>query len=98
VVAMAKDKLQAIDQVLYRVLGKTGSDAVYSYLERNYGLRKEELPKRLETFALGIEAAFGSSALIIEKLVIRNLQSRLTYQGEKPYGFLEFMKKIQEPV
>ena len=96
--ATARDKLQAIDQVLLGFIGKTGSEAVYSYLERNYGLRKEELPKRIETFALGIEAAFGSSALIIEKLVIRNLQSRLTYQGEKPYGFLEFMKKIQEPV
>jgi len=97
VAAAAMDKLQAIDQVLLGVLGKTGSEAVYSYLERNCGLRKEELPKRLETFASGIEAAFGSGALIIEKLIIRNLQSRLTHQGEKPYGFLEFMKKIQEP-
>jgi len=100
VTTRAKDKLQAIDEVLYGILGKTGGDAVYHYLERNYSLRKGELPERLETFALGIEATFGSSALIIEKLVVKKIQSRLalTHEGEKPFNFLDFMKKIQEPI
>jgi len=96
----ARDKLRAIDGVLYGVLGRTGGETVYYYLERYYELRKTEIPERLETFALGIEDVFRSSAPIIEKLIVKKLESRLalTHKGEKPYEFLEFMKKIQEPV
>ena len=50
---------------------------MYDRVERSYKLRREEMPDRLETFHQALQELLGASTKIIERLIAKNLYSRL---------------------
>lgn len=94
--------LQCIDDAL-QALGDGGRKAIYYYLEKNLGLKREEIPRKPEIFWKGLNSIFGEEgARIIEKWILQKLGisfelkvgSKLTFFEAiaiikaKPRGFL----------
>lgn len=71
-----KAVLEAVDEALL-VLGEGVRDAVYYHIQRNYQLRREEIPERLEAFHEVLLSLFGGGANVIEKLIVNKLYNRL---------------------
>jgi hypothetical protein len=46
---------------------------LYSFLETNYKLNKENIPNRIEDLANALEQIFGTSASLIEIDVMKNM-------------------------
>jgi hypothetical protein len=67
--------LKCVDEVL-EALGESGRQAVHYYLERNTGLRREEIPQKPELFCKGLSLIFGEQGAnvvgswIVQKLTV----------------------------
>lgn len=68
--------LQAVDDGL-AVPGEIVRTAIYDRMERSYQLRREETPEKLEAFHRALEDLLGKSAKVMEKLIAKNLYTRL---------------------
>jgi hypothetical protein len=88
--------LEAIDEGLF-LLGESAKQVVYFYLEKNYKIRKQDIPYRIEDFTEAIETIFGVGAKLLEIKIMKNLFSKIGYNF--PYRHtqegLEFTKYIE---
>jgi len=93
------DKLfiEAVDEGL-NVLGESGKQMIFFYLEKSYSIRRHEIPKKPEAFAVGLEKIFGAGASVLEKLIVKSLYSKLGLKyedkGERP--FADHVKNVKE--
>jgi len=89
--------VEAVDEGL-RVLGESGKQMIFFYLEKNYSIKRHEIPKKSEAFALGLEKIFQAGASVIEKLIMESLYSKLglKYEEKKNYSFGDYVKKAKE--
>lgn len=88
--------LDAIDESL-SILGDKGREAVYYFLEREYCIEKEDIPKNLKTFLDCLRLVFGVGANILEKYILDNLRKRASVEYKLDYSlnFLETVEKIK---
>jgi len=71
---LEKRIMQCVDDGL-EVLGDGGKKAVYYYLEKNFGLKREEIPKKPEMFRKGLNFMFGEEGTdLIEKWIVEKLR------------------------
>jgi hypothetical protein len=69
--------LEAVDAGLL-VPGEIVRTAIYERIERSYRVKREEILEKLETFHEALQDLLGASASkVMEKLIARNLYSRL---------------------
>jgi hypothetical protein len=64
--------LEAVDWGLSS-LGETPKQAMYFHLENSFGVRKEEIPYKVEAFVGAVEEIFGLGAGFLENLILRRL-------------------------
>ena len=83
--------LQCIDDGL-QVLGNGAKKAMYYYLKKNFGLKKEEILKKPKIFCRGLTSMFGEEgADIIEKWIIEKLRTSFDL---KPRSKITFAKAL----
>jgi regulatory protein YycI of two-component signal transduction system YycFG len=68
--------IEAMDQTFSK-LGVPTKHALYSFLETNYKLSKEDIPNRIEDFVNALEQIFGTSALLIEIDLMKSMQQKV---------------------
>jgi hypothetical protein len=68
--------LEAVDYGLI-VLGEIVRQAIYERIEKDHGLKRTEIPERLEAFHKALESTLGMSAKTVERLTAKNLYQRL---------------------
>ena len=68
--------LEAVDERLL-VPGEIVRAPIYERLERNYQVKRGEIPEKLETFHLALADLLGKGAKVMEKLIAKNPYSRL---------------------
>lgn len=68
--------LQATDHGLL-ALGEIASESVYNRIEKTHGVRREEIPQKLDIFHKALVDLLGAGASVVEKLIAKNLYSRL---------------------
>jgi len=73
---LRKALLGAVDHGL-QVPGEIVRAAIYERIERSYRVRREEIPEKLETFHRALEDLLGAGAKVMERLIAKNLYSRL---------------------
>ena len=79
----------------FRELGSSVADALYFYLENNFGLKKSEIPTHIETFSEALHSIFGEGAKLIEKLCIKKLQQEFRIEiVEEEIGLANAVKII----
>ncbi len=71
--------VQAVDEALLAI-GSSGRTAVYAYLAKNYGLKPEALPQKIDVLDELLTSVFGSSAGVMKRLILRIFHSRLGCQ------------------
>jgi len=68
--------LQAVDQALL-VPGEMVRTAIYERIERSFQVKREEIPEKLPAFQSALRELLGAAAKVMEKLIAKNLYSRL---------------------
>jgi len=68
--------LEAVDHGLM-VLGEIVREAIYERIEKDHGLKRTEIPERLEAFHKALESTLGMTAKTVERLVAKNLYQTL---------------------
>ena len=93
------DKLfiEAVDEGL-NVLGESGRQMIFFYLEKSYSIKRHEFPKKPEAFATGLEKIFGVGASVLEKLIVKSLYSKLglKYEDREEHSFVDYVKDVKE--
>jgi CBS domain-containing protein len=76
---------EAIDEAFYS-LGESARKAIYAYLENSLGIKKQEIPYRINDFSDALEKILGSGARTIEILCIKNFQAKakIDYKWDLP--------------
>lgn len=68
--------LEAVDEAL-STLGEPCKKAFYIYFEKNYEIKKHEIPLKIERFAKAVQDLFGVGARLIEIQIMKNLREKL---------------------
>jgi hypothetical protein len=68
--------VEAIDETL-ELLGKQTPLIVYDYLEKNFRLKKEEIPARPGAFLMGLSNLFGTASKDLERIIVKRLYEKL---------------------
>jgi hypothetical protein len=69
--------LESLDDVLDDLLGRQVRESFYDYMERNYYVGRDDIPRRLGDFILILERTFGKSGKTIERTIARRLCATL---------------------
>jgi hypothetical protein len=67
--------IDAIDEV-FTTLGENVKRVIYIFLENNYGIKKEQIPRKIEDFSTAIESIFGDAAKLVELKIMEKLQGK----------------------
>jgi hypothetical protein len=68
--------LEAVDYGLM-VLGEIVRQTIYGRIEKDHGIKRAEIPERLEAFHTALGSVLGVSAKTVERLIAKNLYQRL---------------------
>lgn len=83
--------LESIDEAL-SALGNSINQAIYFHLEQNFGIRKDEIPKRLGGFKQALENILGAGGDLVEILILKKLYEKVgkifTYTNPGEFAFL----------
>jgi hypothetical protein len=71
--------LVAVDECLSS-LGESSRQTIYSYLDRNFRIKKQEIPEKIEAFAGAIESIFGQGASLLEIIIMQKLHAKVGQQ------------------
>ena len=66
---------ESIDEGLSS-LGESAKQSIYYHLEKGYGLRKQEIPHKVDDFSTAIQAIFGSGTKFLEGLILNKLHEK----------------------
>lgn len=90
--------LNAVDETLKRVFKKPGAEAIYEYIENECHLKREEIGEKTNVFCAGLERMLGSGAVMIEKLILKNLHHKLKLKFKEKKGceFADYVKKLRK--
>jgi hypothetical protein len=91
-----REILQCVDDVL-ETLGKSGKQAFTFFLERNLGLKKEEIPRKPELFSKGLNLVFGEKGgSAIETEIVQKLLANSGIDSTSKLTLIEAIKAAQQ--
>jgi hypothetical protein len=88
---------QALDDGL-SVPGEIVRPAIYDRIEKSYGLKREDIPEKLEVFHRALEGLMGESAKVMEKLIAKKLCSHLglDFAHHDGWALVEYVNHARE--
>ena len=90
--------MEAIDEGL-SALGESSKQAIYFHLEKGFNVKREEIPVKIEVFAVAIEKIFGLGANFLEILIRqqlhRILDGSIELDGTKGSTFVEYVTVVR---
>jgi biotin-(acetyl-CoA carboxylase) ligase len=89
---------EAVNEALKQVFREEGTKLIYDYLENNCHLKREEIAKKTRDFSAGLQRLLGSGALVVEKLILRNLYSKfgLKIREQEGYEFSDYIEELMK--
>ncbi len=92
-----KKLVRITEKVLKQVFGEDATTSICKYLDKNYYLKLEDIPSRLDTFSEALESYLSSGATVIETIILENICSnsgaKLKRMEEKT--FLERVSELK---
>ncbi|MCW4043946.1 MAG: hypothetical protein NWE94_00315 [Candidatus Bathyarchaeota archaeon] len=67
--------LEAVDEGLAS-LGESSRQAIYFHMEKSFNVKKQEIPRKTEAFAVAVEKIFGVGANFLEALILKSLSKK----------------------
>jgi hypothetical protein len=80
---------ETIDNV-FSSLGTVCRQAIYDYLEKKYGLKKNDVANHILEFSEALEQTFGGAAALLEIQMMRRLCLKVPQFKHRPEGTLTF--------
>jgi hypothetical protein len=80
-----------IDQVLSDLIGNKAKEALYDYMERNYALSREGIPRDFGKFFALTEEICGSASKTIARCIMRRLWERLGWSDMPDFVLSDFL-------
>lgn len=77
----------SMDQVLDELLGRKAKEAIYDYLERNYLIARDDIPRNIEKFFLLTDQVFGKGSKTIARCIMKRLWEQLGWKFVDVPGF-----------
>ena len=68
--------IETADQVLSS-FGESSKIAIYNRLEKDFKIKKQEIPYKINDFSKALESLFGLSAIHIENMFMKNLYAKV---------------------
>ncbi len=95
-----KSLMKTIDLQLKQVFGETGTLVIYGYLQCALSLQQDEIPKKLETFAEGLDKFLSSGAKVVEKVILDSLYSDFgqDFQFKEGYSFVDYVNELKKAI
>ena len=87
--------LEVVDQTMKQVFTETGTKVIYDFLRNNSRLERRGIAEKPKIFSTGMKKLLGSGAPVIEKMILKNLYSKLELKLEDKEGY-EFSDHIKE--
>jgi hypothetical protein len=80
---------ESIDSA-FSILGEQSKNAIYNYLQKKFGINKQDIPQKLDDFSHALEEVFGLGARHLEILIMKKLHEKIcsTYKWEGPSWLL----------
>lgn len=77
--------LEAVEEA-FSSLGELVEEKIFCTLEKSFGIRRSEIPYRIEDFSDALEKIFGLGAMHLEISVIKRLQKKVAteYKWDAP--------------
>jgi len=90
--------LSVVDETVKQVFKEAGAEVIYNFIENKYHLKREQIAEKPEVFSAGLKRLLGSAAPVIEKMILRDLCSklRLEYEEKDGYEFSDYIKELRE--
>lgn len=91
---------KAVDKTLNRVFGSTATNIIYTHLENNYAIKKNEIAKKLESFNQAMQEYLNSGAMVVEKEILESFYSglglfqRVELEGNRNNEFVERLRTL----
>jgi hypothetical protein len=88
--------LEAIDIGL-NVLGEGSKQAILFHIERNHGIKRGEIPQRLEAFHEALRSLLGPGGEVVESLIAKALygQFDLDFERHENWTLPEYIKDMK---
>ena len=85
---------EAVEEAL-DTLSESGKQAVLYYIEKNFSIKKEEIPNKPEAFAEALQKIFGLGAYVIQKLILQKFYFKLglEYGVKNGYTFIDYLNE-----
>ncbi|MDH7563677.1 MAG: hypothetical protein QHH24_02165 [Candidatus Bathyarchaeota archaeon] len=91
--------LEAIDEGLSS-LGESSKQAIYFYLDKNFNIKKEEIPSKIEAFKHAIGNIFGVGANYLHTLIIQRLHAKaeqdIKWQASNNLSLEEYVATLKK--
>jgi hypothetical protein len=89
--------IEAVDEGL-ETLGESGKHMIFFHLDKSYSVKRHEIPKKPEAFAIGLEKIFGAGASVLERLIVKSLYSKLglDYEDVESRPFVDYVNHVRE--
>ena len=89
--------LRAVDEGL-AVLGESVRDSIYYHLERSYGIRRDEVPERLEAFHQALRGLLGEGGRTVEAPIAKSLHGQLglEFKGQPNCTLVEYVNRAKK--
>jgi hypothetical protein len=92
--------IMAIDESFY-ALGEGTAKSIYFHLENKFGIKKNEIPLRINDFSSALEKIFGIGAQNLELMFMKSLYSKIAWACRLPKSKWEtpeatFPKYVQQ--
>jgi len=99
-VEFEKSLMKTIDGQIKQIFGETGASVIYNYMQSVLLLRQEEIPKKLEIFAEGLDKFLSSGAKVVEKVILDGLYSDFgqEFQFKEGYTFVDYVNALKNTV
>jgi hypothetical protein len=96
---IAAQLLEALDETL-ETLGWKTKFQVYDYFEKRIGLKRDDIPSRLEDFSKGLSNIFASASNVIELSIARGLYERLGRRFEpiEGFNFIDYVVNLENDI
>jgi hypothetical protein len=65
------------------VLGESVRQSIYHHIERKCEVKRDQIHERIEDFHRALERIFGAGTRVVERLIAKNLYSRLNLNFEE---------------
>ena len=94
---IAEFLVKTLDSGLKEIFGEYAASIIYDYMERNFSLRKDEIPTRIEEFRKGLRKFLSTGAYVVEKAVLKKLYRSygLEFEEKENYDFEDYLEELK---